>query len=107
MQARMKHPVFVLPDAMKALHALDKATGASIWRQEKLSGRAVTGAAALGRFIAVGDYQGYVHLLARDDGAFAARLATDGSPITLPPLKLSDGVLVQTRDGGLYRIEVR
>ena len=72
-----------------------------------VSGRAVTGAAALGRFIAVGDYQGYVHLLARDDGAFAARLATDGSPITLPPLKLSDGVLVQTRDGGLYRIEVR
>src|SRR4249919_3295272 len=26
MQARMKHPVLVLPDAMKALHALDAAT---------------------------------------------------------------------------------
>ena len=26
MQARMKHPVFILPDAMKALHALDKST---------------------------------------------------------------------------------
>ena len=26
MQARMKHPVFILPDAMKALHALDQAT---------------------------------------------------------------------------------
>ena len=26
MQARMKHPVLVLPDAMKALQALDKAT---------------------------------------------------------------------------------
>jgi AhpD family alkylhydroperoxidase len=26
MQARMKHPVFILPDAMKALHALNKAT---------------------------------------------------------------------------------
>lgn len=26
MQARMKHPVFVLPDALKALQALDKAT---------------------------------------------------------------------------------
>jgi len=25
MQARMKHPVFVLPDAMKAMHALSKA----------------------------------------------------------------------------------
>ncbi len=28
MQARMKHPVFILPDALKALHALDKATAA-------------------------------------------------------------------------------
>ncbi|MCV0394554.1 MAG: carboxymuconolactone decarboxylase family protein [Rhizobiaceae bacterium] len=28
MQARMKHPVFVLPDAMKALHALGKASTA-------------------------------------------------------------------------------
>jgi AhpD family alkylhydroperoxidase len=26
MQARMKHPVFILPAAMQALHALDKAT---------------------------------------------------------------------------------
>lgn len=26
MQARMKHPVYVLPDALKALFALDKAT---------------------------------------------------------------------------------
>jgi AhpD family alkylhydroperoxidase len=29
MQARMNHPVMVLPDAMKALHALSKATKAS------------------------------------------------------------------------------
>ena len=28
MHARMKHPVFVLPDALKALHALNKATAA-------------------------------------------------------------------------------
>ncbi len=28
MHARMKHPVFVLPDALKALHAPDKATAA-------------------------------------------------------------------------------
>jgi len=29
MQARMKHPVYVLPDALKALFALDKATQAN------------------------------------------------------------------------------
>src|SRR5690606_31397403 len=68
------------------VHALDKSTGASIWRQEKLSGRGVTGATPVGGYIAVGDYQGYVHLLDRSDGAFAARVATDGSAILLPPV---------------------
>jgi outer membrane protein assembly factor BamB len=89
------------------VHALDKSTGASIWRQEKLSGRIVTGAAAIGNHIAVGDFQGYVHILNRADGALAARVATDGSAILLPPVAVSDHVIVQTRNGGVFSISVR
>jgi outer membrane protein assembly factor BamB len=89
------------------VHALDKSTGASIWRQERLTGRGVTGAAPIGNYIAVGDYQGYVHLLARSDGSFAARVATDGSPILLSPVAARDSVLVQTRNGGVYSIALR
>jgi outer membrane protein assembly factor BamB len=89
------------------VHAFDKTSGASIWRQEKLSGRGVSGAAVVGDLIAVGDYQGYVHFLDRRDGAFAARVATDGSAIVLPPLALRDAVVVQTRNGGVYNIRVR
>jgi outer membrane protein assembly factor BamB len=89
------------------VHALDKSTGASIWRQEQLRGRGVTGAAGLGNYIAVGDYQGYVHLLNRADGSFAARVATDGSAILLPPVAARNSILVQTRNGGLYSIAVR
>ena len=89
------------------VHAFDKTTGASIWRQEKLFARGVTGAAALSDLVAVGDYQGYVHFLDRRDGALAARVATDGSAIALPPLVLRDTVVVQTRDGGLFSIRVR
>jgi outer membrane protein assembly factor BamB len=89
------------------VHALDKSTGASIWRQEQLTGRGVTGAAPIGNYIAVGDYQGYVHLLDRADGSFAGRVATDGSAILLPPVAVRDGVLVQTRNGGLYSIALR
>lgn len=89
------------------VHALDKSTGASIWRQERLTGRGVTGAVPIGDYVAVGDYQGYVHLLARSDGAFAARVATDGSAILLPPVAARDSVLVQTRSGGVYSIALR
>jgi outer membrane protein assembly factor BamB len=89
------------------VHALDKTSGASIWKQEKLGGRSVTGAAAIGSFVAVGDYQGYVHLLNRSDGNLAARIATDGSPITLSPVAARDSVLVQTRNGAVFSIGVR
>lgn len=90
-----------------AVHALDKATGASIWKQEKLTGRMVTGAVPVGEFVAVGDYQGYVHFLSRSDGAFAARIATDGSAILQAPVRAGNGILVQTRNGGLYHIGLR
>jgi outer membrane protein assembly factor BamB len=94
-------------DDKGAVHALDKVTGASIWKQEKLVGRAVTGGTPLGEFVAVGDYQGYVHFLSRADGAFAARVATDGSPILQSPVRAGNTLLVQTRNGGLFSVAPR
>ena len=89
------------------VHALDKTSGASIWKQERLTWRQVTGPVAVGNFVAVADGQGYVHFLNRNDGGFAARVATDGSAIRLPPVAMRDSVLVQTRNGGLYNITIR
>lgn len=94
-------------DTRGAIHALDKFSGASLWKQDKLTARQGTAPLALGRYIAVADVQGYVHLLAREDGSFAARIATDGSQIAAPPVALSKGLLVQTRNGGLYALTVQ
>jgi outer membrane protein assembly factor BamB len=94
-------------DAGGAVHALDKSTGASIWKQDRLADRGVTGAVPIGNFVAVGDFQGYVHFLNRSDGGFAARIATDGSAIRLPPVATRESVLVQTRNGGLFNITIR
>jgi outer membrane protein assembly factor BamB len=48
-----------------------------------------------------------VHFLARDDGMFAARIATDGSAIVAQPSALDDGILVQTLNGGVFAIAVQ
>ncbi|MCE5181938.1 MAG: outer membrane protein assembly factor BamB [Betaproteobacteria bacterium] len=94
-------------DTKGAIHALDKHSGASLWKQDKLFARRVTAPLPLGRYIAVADLEGYVHLLAREDGSFAARIATDGSQIGAPPVALNRGFLVQTRNGGLYALTVQ
>ena len=95
-------------DDRSAVQALDKTSGASIWRQDKLTGRNVTGPLPLGRHIVVGDLEGYVHLISREDGAFAARIETDGSAILAPPIALdAASFLVQTRAGGVYAITIQ
>jgi outer membrane protein assembly factor BamB len=94
-------------DTRGAIHALDKNSGASLWKQDKLLARQLTAPLALGRYVAVADVQGYVHLLAREDGSFAARIATDGSQIGAPPVAMNRGFLVQTHNGGLYALAVQ
>lgn len=89
-----------------ALHALDKTTGASVWKQDKLTNRQLSGPLVYRGYVVVGDLQGYVHVLAREDGAFAARIATDGSPIRATPLATTDGILVQTLKGGLFLLSL-
>ncbi|HQR04535.1 MAG: outer membrane protein assembly factor BamB [Proteobacteria bacterium] len=93
--------VFVSEDK-GAVQAFDRSTGSSTWRQVKLANRRISRPLAVNGFVVVGDFQGYVHVLRRDDGAFAARISTDGSPIIADPVAYGRGFLVQTSDGGLY-----
>ena len=95
--------VFV-SDEKGAVHALDRAGGATIWKQDRLFLRRLTAPLALGREIAVGDIEGYVHFLSRENGAFVGRVATDGSPIRSSLVRLDRGLLVQTQDGNLYAL---
>ena len=93
-------------DEKGGVNAFDRSNGASLWRQDKLLLRQVGRPVMIGAHVAVGDYQGVVHLLGRDDGAFAARFATDGSGIAAEPLRIERGFLVQTRNGALYALAV-
>lgn len=93
-------------DDKGAVHALDRANGATVWKQDKLFMRQVSRPIALSSHVAVGDYQGVVHLLRRENGAFAARHNTDSSGIAAEPQRVERGFLMQTRNGGLYALTV-
>lgn len=89
-----------------AVVALDKNTGASVWKQDKLAYRNLSAPLASKNYIVVGDYEGQVHFLKFEDGSFAARIATDGGGIAAAPRLIGDNVLVQTRKGDLYAIAI-
>ena len=89
--------IYVVDDT-GAVHALDKGTGASVWKQDKLLYRKLSAPAVFGGKVIVGDYEGYLHVLSPDDGAIVGRLATDGSQVNALVTTRS-GVVVQTDKG--------
>jgi outer membrane protein assembly factor BamB len=97
--------VFV-PDDKGALYAYNREGGTSAWKNEKLSYRRLSTPVSYGRAVAVGDYQGYVHFLSREDGSFLARAATDGSPISSTPLVAGSNLIFQTQNGTVTAIAV-
>jgi len=94
-------------DEKSAIVAFDRGSGASLWKQDKLYGRNISAPVLIGRYLAVGDLQGYVHFLSREDGSFVARMPTDGSPIIAQPVRIEDTILVQTLKGGVYAMAVQ
>jgi len=96
-----------ITDDKGAIHALDNATGASVWKQDKLVTRSPSGPQILGDYLAVVDYQGYVHVLDRNDGSLVGRIATDGSAATGQPVAYNEGMLVMTRKGALFNVVAR
>ena len=97
--------------------ALDRLNGATIWKQEKLAYRKLTRPTIIGDYLAVGDFEGYVHLMSRYDGHFVARFQLGqydnlgwelATGIIVPPIVFAkDRLVVVTRGGILYVLALR
>ncbi|MEM5457332.1 outer membrane protein assembly factor BamB [Paraburkholderia phytofirmans] len=92
----------VAADDWSVVSAFDVSSGAPLWKNDKLKNRDLSVPFILGHAAVLGDYQGYVHFLSRDDGTLVARVKTDGSPITAAPVLAGETLVVLTHDGDLY-----
>jgi len=91
-------------DDRGTVYAFDRSNGASVWKQDKLSYRQLSLPRPIGPMVAVGDFDGEVHFLARETGNFVARYSAGGGAVRAAPQLLPDGLLVQTQGGGLYAL---
>ena len=91
-------------DERGAVHALERASGRSVWKQDKLAYRQLSLPVPVGNALAVGDFAGYVHFLARDTGAFLARYETGAGAVRAAPVATPAGVLVQGAGGELHAL---
>jgi len=88
-------------DSASTVHAFTLSGGTGQWTNKLLAHRSVSSPGSVGKWVAVGDYRGYVHLLSAGDGQLVGRVELDGSAIIAEPKGLAGGLLVQTQHGAL------
>lgn len=81
-----------------AVIALARRSGSELWRQDGLRLRRLSAPAAIGGYVVVGDFEGYLHWLAVEDGRFAARVKA-GDRLSNSPLVVGDTLVVQDDKG--------
>ncbi len=94
-------------DENSAVWALKKSSGNDIWKQNGLRFRTVTRPVLFEGTVVVGDYDGYVHWLDRDTGAFVQRVRASSEGILVAPKVNGDQLLVLGDDGVLSLWKVK
>lgn len=90
--------LFVVDDYSR-IYAVDKRNGLELWSNSELINRNLTSAAVFGEYVVVGDFEGYLHFIARESGKIEGRLKIDDSGLYSQPVVVADKLYVQTRAG--------
>ncbi|WP_421864712.1 outer membrane protein assembly factor BamB [Motiliproteus sp.] len=94
-------------DAEGSVVAFSKRNGDELWKQEALYFRQVSSPTVLDGLVAVGDYEGYIHLLDPIDGHFAGRYRADSSALLSPPLSRDNVLYTLSDDGTLSALQLQ
>ena len=89
------------------LGAIDASNGREVWEIEALKYRDITAPVATGSFIAVGDFDGYLHLVAQSDGRFVGRRKVDGDGLLSPVVADGNRLFVLGNSGRLSVFEIQ
>ncbi len=84
--------------------AFSRDAGSNLWRNTSLGYRRLTAPVSFGRAVVVGDREGYLHFLSREEGAMLARVATGSSAIRATPVVAGASLIVQNTDGKLVAV---
>jgi len=93
-------------DVKGAVSAFSRSAGLSEWKNDKLAYRRLSTPISFGRAVAVGDFEGYIHFLSREDGTFLARTSTGGGAVIATPVIAGTNVVFQTKQGEIIALAI-
>jgi outer membrane protein assembly factor BamB len=89
-------------DASDRINAWRTPTGETAWTSESLMFRGLGPPGTVAQSVVFGDSSGTLHWFSRAKGESQARVTTDGSAITTPPVNVGGMLVVVTRGGGVF-----
>lgn len=79
----------------------------AVWVNDHLELRQISAPLGFSSYVAVGDYEGYVHLLSQVDGRFVGRVKVDGKGVRVGMLARGNTLYVYGNGGSLVAMSVK
>lgn len=101
------HGNIYVSSADDRVRALNSGNGEQVWENDNMLRRELGAPHAIGGYVAVTDFEGYIHVLDREDGRFVAREKVDGDGVRASMIS-GDGLLYVYGNSGelvAYRIQ--
>lgn len=96
-----------LSKADGSVEAYDQNRATPLWTNDSLLRRQLTGPVAFSSYVAVADFEGYLHLLAQTDGRLVGRVRVDRKGVRVAPIVQSGVLYVYGNSGDLAAYQLR
>jgi outer membrane protein assembly factor BamB len=89
------------------VEGVDERSTTALWSNDKLARRQLSAPEVFSSYVAVGDMEGYLHLLSQVDGRFVGRLRIDKHGLRARPLVVGDMIYVFGNSGTLEALTIK
>ena len=89
------------------VRAYSSTTGQLVWENDQMQRRTLSAPQVFGEFVAVGDSEGYVHIMNQQDGQIVARRKVDGAGIRAPMMTANEVLYVYGNSGDLEALSIQ
>lgn len=89
------------------LESVDERSASALWSNEALARRQLSAPEVFSSYVAVGDLEGYLHLISQVDGRFVGRERIDSAGLRARPLVVDGWLYAYGNDGKLVALTIK
>lgn len=93
--------------ASGAVESVDERSNSALWNNDSLARRQLSAPEVFSSYVAVGDLEGYLHLLSQVDGHFVGRERIDSDGLRARPLVVGEWIYAFGNSGKLVGLTIR